>query len=57
MLQRVRWWVSGERRCGRGGDVQYAEVRVRRRRRRNVRYGRRSEGRVMVRTLVLGSRR
>ena len=38
------------------GNAQYAEVRVRRER-RSVRYGRRSEGRVMVWMLVLGSRR
>ena len=56
MLRRVRWWVSGEGDGGAGGNAQYAEERVRRKR-RNVRYGRRSEGRVMVRTSVLGSRR
>ena len=36
-----------------GENVQYAEVRVRRKR-TEVRYGRRSEGRVMVWMLVLG---
>ena len=40
----------------RGENAQYAEVRLRRER-RSVRYGRRSEGRVMVWTLALGRRR
>ena len=54
----VRLGVSGEGdgKVGGGVDEQYAEVRVRRER-RSVRYGRRSEGGVMVWMLVLGCRR
>ncbi len=50
-------WGGSEGQWRRGwegeGNAQYAEVRVRRKR-RNVRYGRRSEGRVMVRTAGVG---
>ena len=54
MLEWVSWRLEEGDAGARGGDVQYAEARVRIERRKRSCY-RRSQGRAMVGALVFGS--